>query len=134
MWLYYGGPQIAKWMLLTGQYLSGEEAATRGLALSAHDEDDLDDAVMAAARQIALIDRDILSANKSVLNFGIDLMGRSQLQRYASAQDAIAHASKSSLEFRRRVGEIGLREAVAERNARFAAKPTTAGSDSTQVD
>jgi enoyl-CoA hydratase len=128
MWLYHAGPQLAKWLLLTGQSISGAEAAGRGLVLAAHDEADLDSAVLDAARQIALVSRDIAMANKAVLNFGIELMGRSQLQRFASAQDAIGHASPDNLAFRRRVADVGLTAALAERDARFAAPaPDEAG-------
>jgi enoyl-CoA hydratase len=122
-WLYYAGPQLAKWLLLTGTYITGEDAAARGMILSAHDESEMDDVGLAVAQQIALISRDILTANKTVLNFGIDLMGRRQLQRFAASQDAIAHASAESLSFSARISEVGLTEALAERNARFAAKP-----------
>lgn len=121
MWLYHGGPQLAKWLLLTGQYISGADAADRGLVLAAHDVADLDTAVLDAARQIALVARDIAVVNKSVLNFGIELMGRSHLQQFASLQDAIGHASPDNLAFRRRVAEVGLTAAVAERNERFSA-------------
>lgn len=74
---------------------------------------------MDAARKIALIDRDVLVANKAVLNFAVDLLGRSELQRFAAAQDAIAHASAANLRFRERIGEVGLTATIAERNARF---------------
>jgi enoyl-CoA hydratase len=126
MWLYNAGPQLAKWLLLTGQYISGVDAAERGLVLSAHDAADLDAAALQAAQQIALVSRDISMVNKAVLNFGIELMGRSQLQRFASSQDAIGHASPDNLAFRARVAEVGLTAAVAERNARFAGGTGTA--------
>jgi enoyl-CoA hydratase len=121
MWLYHAGPQLAKWLMLTGQYISGADAADRGLVLAAHDAADLDMAVLDAARQIALVARDVAMVNKAVLNFGIELMGRSQLQQFASVQDAIGHASPDNLAFRRRVAEVGLTAAVAERNGRFSA-------------
>ncbi|WP_145011674.1 enoyl-CoA hydratase-related protein [Mycobacterium marseillense] len=119
MWLYHAGPQLAKWLMLTGRYISGAEAAERGLVLSAHDAADLDSVVLDAARQISLVSRDISMVNKAVLNFGIDLMGRSELQRFASAQDAIGHASPDNIAFRARVGQVGVAAAVAERDARF---------------
>jgi len=129
LWLYYAGPQLAKWLLLTGLYVSGEEAASRGLALSVHDDDALEDAVLEAAKQIALIGRDILIANKAVLNFGIDQMGRAQVQRFAAAQDAIAHHSADSIKFRTRIQEIGLTRALAERNAKYSPVSSIAASE-----
>jgi enoyl-CoA hydratase len=119
MWLYHGGPQLAKWLLLTGAYISGADAAQRGLVLAAHPADELDAAVLTAAAELAKVSRDVAIANKAVLNFGIELMGRSQLQRFASSQDVIAHAGPDNLAFRKRVGEVGLTRALAERDARF---------------
>jgi enoyl-CoA hydratase len=118
-WIYHTSPQIAKWLLFTGSTISGEAAARHGLALTAVDAADLDDFALAAANNVALLGRDLLIANKAILNLGIDLMGRSVLQRFAGAQDAIAHGSRETAAFKQRIAEVGLREANAERNARF---------------
>lgn len=123
MWLYHAGPQLAKWLLLTGGHIDGAEAARRGLVLSSHDEADLDDAVAHVAGEMSLVSREISMVNKAVLNYGIDLMGRSQLQRFASAQNAIGHASADNQAFRGRIAEAGLAAALEERDAAFA--PTT---------
>lgn len=93
MWLQYGGPQVAKWLMLTGNFISGEDAVARGLALSVHDDNLLEKETYRLASDISGIDRDILTANKSVLNFAMDIMGRNEVFRYAAAQNAIAHAS-----------------------------------------
>ena len=45
MWLYHGGPQFAKRMLLTGDSISGAEAAKRGLVYDAVPADRLDEEV-----------------------------------------------------------------------------------------
>lgn len=120
LWLYHVGPQVAKWMLLTGRTMSGNEAVERRLALTSAPSADLDEVALEHAQTISLIGRDLLIANKSVINFGVDLMGRRELQRFAVAQDAIAHASHDNLDFVRRVQEIGMKNAIAERQARFA--------------
>ncbi len=118
-WLYHTSPQVAKWLLFTGSTISGEAAARHGLVLSAVDGDTLDEVALAVARSIALLGRDLLIANKAILNMGVDLMGRSVLQRFAGAQDVIAHGSRETTVFKERVAEVGFGQASAERNARF---------------
>ena len=68
---------------------------------------------------MALIGRDLLVANKRVVNAGVELMGRSQLQRFAALNDAIGHRAPEARTFNERIGEVGLRRAVMERDAAF---------------
>jgi len=81
--------------------------------------DALDQVVLDLARRIALIGRDLLVANKRVVNTGVELMGRSQLQRFAALNDAIGHQAPDALAFNERIGKVGLRQAVKERDAVF---------------
>jgi hypothetical protein len=81
--------------------------------------DSLDEVVLELAQRIALIGRDLLVANKRVVNTGVELMGRSQLQRFAAMNDAIGHRAPEALAFNERIGEVGLRRAVKERDAAF---------------
>ncbi len=122
MWLYHVGPQWTKRLLFTGDTLSGSEAAAIGLVQSSVPSASLDDAALALARRIALIGRDLLVANKRVINQGVDLMGRAQLQQFAALNDAIAHRSAEARAFTARAGEIGLGRAVREVDARFDAE------------
>jgi enoyl-CoA hydratase len=68
---------------------------------------------------MALIGRDLLVANKRVVNMGLELMGRSQLQRFAALNDAIGHRAPEATAFSERIVEVGLRRAVRERDAVF---------------
>ena len=81
----------------------------------------MDDYTLSLAGRIGLVGRDLLAANKRVVNEGIELMGRSQLQRFAALNDAMAHRSKDARAFTARAGEVGLRQAVHERDAPFEA-------------
>ncbi len=81
--------------------------------------DALDDVVLGLAQRMARIDRDLLVANKRVVNMGVELMGRSQLQRFAALNDAVGHRAPGALAFSERITEIGLRQAVRERDAPF---------------
>jgi enoyl-CoA hydratase len=119
MWLYHLGPQWTKRLLFTGDTVSGEEAASIGLAQAAVPPSELDSYVSTLAERIALVGRDLLVANKRVVNQGVELMGRSQLQSFAALNDAVAHRSSEARAFGQRAAEVGLRQAVRERDAPF---------------
>jgi enoyl-CoA hydratase len=123
MWLYHLGPQWTKRLLFTGDTLSGTEAKGIGLVVATAETDLLDQVVLDLAQRIALIGRDLLVANKRVVNTGVELMGRSQLQRFAAVNDAIGHRAPEAIAFNERIGEVGLREAVKERDAAFDRRP-----------
>ena len=55
-----------------------------GLVVATAPADELDRVVLDLAERMALIGRDLLVANKRVVNMGVELMGRSQLQRFAA--------------------------------------------------
>ena len=119
MWLYHLGPQWTKRLLFTGDTITGAEAAEIGLVQAAVPTDQLDEYVLALASRIALVGRELLVANKRVLNQGVELMGRSQLQRFAALNDAVAHRAPDAEAFSDRAGEVGLRQAVREQSTRF---------------
>jgi enoyl-CoA hydratase len=123
MWLYNVGPQRAKRLLFTGDTLTGTEAREVGLVVATAPADQLDRFVLELAERIALIGRDLLVANKRVVNAGLELMGRTQLQRFAALNDAIGHRAPEALAFTERIGEVGLRAAVKERDAAFERPP-----------
>lgn len=119
MWLYHLGPQWTKRLLFTGDTVSGAEAASVGLVQAAVPAADLDGHAFALAERIALVGRDLLSANKRVINHGIELMGRAELQRYAALNDAVAHRSADARAFTARAAEVGLKQASRERDEPF---------------
>src|SRR6202021_4043721 len=81
--------------------------------------DTLDRVVLDLAERMALIGRDLLVANKRVVNMGVELMGRSQLQRFAALNDAIGHRSPEARAFSKQIAGVGLRRAVKDRDAAF---------------
>lgn len=119
MWLYHLGPQWTKRLVLTGDTLTGVQAREVGLVVATAPADTLDDYVLELAERMALIGRDLLVANKRVVNMGVELMGRSQLQRFAALNDAIGHRSPEARAFSDRIAEVGLRQAVKDRDAAF---------------
>jgi len=125
MWLYHVGPQWTKRLLFTGDTITGTQARDIGLAVATAPAAALDDAVLDLANRMALIGRDLLVANKRVVNTGVELMGRAQLQKFAALNDAIGHRAPQALAFSERIGEVGLRQAVRERDAAFDPPPRT---------
>jgi enoyl-CoA hydratase len=128
MWLYHVGPQWTKRLVFTGDTLTGTEARDIGLVVDTAPADELDSAVLELARRMALIGRDLLIANKRVVNMGVELMGRSQLQRFAALNDAIGHRAPEAKAFSDHIADVGLRQAVKDRDAPFAGpQPSSAG-------
>jgi len=126
MWLYNLGPQWTKRLLLTGDTITGTEAKVLGLVVDTAPPDQLEQTVLALASRMALIGRDLLIANKRVVNMGVELMGRSALQRFAALNDALGHRAPEALAFNERISEVGLRTAVRERDEAFdASTPPT---------
>jgi enoyl-CoA hydratase len=119
MWLYMIGPQWAKRLLLTGDLIGGRDAATIGLVLKAVPAEALVAEVEKLADRLALIDADLLSANKRIVNIGLELMGARTLQRMAAEMDARGHLADSRSAFNCTVLEEGLKEAVKQRDGPF---------------
>jgi enoyl-CoA hydratase len=119
MWLYNVGPQWAKRLTLTGDTVTGKEAAQIGLVLKSVPADLLEQEVEQLADRMALIDPDLLSANKRILNLGLELMGARTLQRLACENDVRGHNTAAARDFLRSFLEKGLRETFRERDAKF---------------
>ena len=119
MWLYHLGPQWAKRLLLTGDSLAGTDAAALGLALKSVPAAQLAAEVDALADRLAMIDTDLLSCNKRIVNLGLELMGARTLQRMAAEMDARGHLAKGREQFRQNVMQHGLKEAVRLRDGPF---------------
>jgi len=119
MWLYHVGPQWAKRMLLTGDSITGADAARIGLVLQAVPFADLDDAVEELANKMAMIDIELLASQKRIVNLGMELMGARTLQRLAAENDARAHLAPAVTEFGRISRERGLKAALEWRDTKF---------------
>jgi enoyl-CoA hydratase len=119
LWLYNCGPQWTKRLLLTGDTLSGKDAARIGLVLKSVPADLLESEVEQLADRLAMIDPELLSANKRTINLGMELMGAQTLQRLAAEIDARAHTSQAAREVFRKIATDGVKQAVLERDAPF---------------
>lgn len=121
MWVYHLGPQWAKRLLMTGDSVSGRDAAHIGLVLESAPGDQLDAAVNELARRISFVDSELLSAHKRVVNAALELMGAGTLQRIAAETDARGHLSKGPrrMQFKSDMAEHGLKTALKNRDEPF---------------
>ncbi len=119
MWLYNVGPQWAKRLTMTGDTITGAEAAQIGLVMKSVPPDLLEAEVEGLADRLAMIDADLLAANKRIINLGLELMGARTLQRLACENDARGHLAASARGFMKTAAEKGLKAALGERDAKF---------------
>lgn len=119
MWVYHCGPQWAKRLFLTGDTVTGAEAAQIGLVLKSVPANLLSQEVEGLVDRMVMIDTELLSANKRIVNVALELMGARTMQRFGVENDARAHLAPSVAEFRRISGEQGLKAALHWRDAKF---------------
>lgn len=119
MWVYHCGPQWAKRLFLTGDTVTGAEAAKIGLVLKSVPANLLEHEVEALVDRMVMIDTELLSANKRIVNIALELMGARTMQRFGAENDARAHLAPSVREFGRIAGEQGLKAALHWRDAKF---------------
>lgn len=120
MWLYHCGPQWAKRLLLTGDSIRGRDAAKIGLALKSVPAARLEAEVMRLAGRMGLVDPHLLSANKRLVNLGMELMGARTLQRIGAEIDARGHIAPKARAFRDTMKVHGVKYAFQQRDAAFA--------------
>jgi len=121
MWYYHVGPQWTKRLLMTGDMLTGIDAAKIGLVMESVPPADLDVAVDELARRISFVDSELLSAHKRIVNLAMELSGARTLQRMAAESDARAHLSQGPRrrQFKADMAAQGLKEALKNRDAPF---------------
>ena len=119
MWLYHIGPQWAKRLTLTGDTITGEEAAQIGLVLKSVPQNLLEAEVEQLADRLAVIDPDLLSSNKRIINLAMELMGARTLQRLAAENDARGHKAAAATHFGISLLEKGLKATLKERDEKF---------------
>ena len=124
-WFYHVGPQWAKRLLLTGDSVTGKDAARIGMVLDAVPAAELDEEVDRLARRIAILDPEISAAQKRIVNIAMDLSGARLAQTFALEADARAHLSQGPgrQKWRADVKEHGVREAIRIRDAQYGSDP-----------
>ncbi|MEO6605458.1 MAG: crotonase/enoyl-CoA hydratase family protein [Aeromicrobium sp.] len=116
MWAHRLGDQRAKRLLLTGDCLSGEEAAEWGLAIEAPEPDQLDKRTEILVQRIAAMPLNQLMMVKLALNSALLAQGVQNSQMISTVFDGISRHTREGYAFQQRAAEAGFRDAVRERD------------------
>jgi enoyl-CoA hydratase len=119
MWASRLGPMRAKRLLLTGDSLTGAEAAEWGLATEAAPAAELDERFERLLERVARMPINQLVMMKLLVNQTIESQGLRQTQTLGTFFDGIARHTEEGHAFVRRATESGFREAVRERDEPF---------------
>lgn len=117
MWVYRLGAQRAKRMLLTGDTITGVQAAEWGLALESVPADQLDEAVEALADRMSGMPTNQLVMQKLMINQAYDNMGLTSTQTIATIFDGITRNSPEGMWFKEFAERDGFHAAVAWRDS-----------------
>lgn len=119
LWAHRIGPERAKRLLLTGDCLSGKEAADWGLAVEAAPSDRLDERFEVLLERVARLPVNQLVMMKLLVNQTLYAQGLHATQVLGTVFDGIARHTPEGYAFQRRAAEAGWREAVRERDEPF---------------
>ena len=119
MWLYRLGLARAKWHALTGEPLSGKEAAAIELINKAVPFDALEAEVRRCAERLAQIPLSQLAAMKLIVNQAYENMGLHSTQLLGPVLDGFMRNTPDALRFVETAGTQGVGAAVAERDGPF---------------
>jgi len=116
MWASRLGPMRAKRLLLTGDSLTGAEAAEWGLATEAAPPERLDERFERLLERVARMPINQLVMMKLLVNQTVHAQGLAQTQVLGTFFDGITRHTEEGHGFVRRAAESGFREAVRERD------------------
>src|SRR5947209_526054 len=119
MWVYRLGFQQAKRYLLTGDEISAEEAVRLGLALEVVPATELQERALALAERMARLPLNQLVMLKTLCNLPAEAMGINTSLRMGTLFDGIARHTQEGLDFVTRAAQVGVRQAVRERDDPF---------------
>lgn len=119
LWAHRIGVQRAKRLLLTGDSISGAQAAEWGLACEAPDPVQLDERAEWLAERIARLPINQLMMMKLLTNQSIEAQGLRQTQVLGTVFDGITRHTKEGYDFQATALSKGFREAVRERDEPF---------------
>ncbi len=117
MWAHRLGDQRAKRLLLTGDCLSGTEAAAWGLAIEAPAAEDLDERTETLVARIAAMPLNQLMMVKLALNSVLINQGVATSTMVSTVFDGISRHTTEGYAFQQRAAEVGFRQAVRERDS-----------------
>ncbi len=112
------GLRRAMEMMLTGDSISGIEAAESGFANRAFPEAELEDEVLRMAERVARVPSDIQQINKRAVHRQMDLMGIRAALRAGTEMQTLATFTRSTRAHLKELSE-GLTDALSKRDAAF---------------
>jgi enoyl-CoA hydratase/carnithine racemase len=124
---WFMGMRTAMEMMITGDSISGAEAARLGWANRAYPPGELDEAVLAVAERVAKVPPDIVQLNKRTVHRAMDVMGLRAAIRAGTELCALAIHQPSFQAFIAQAGSKGLVAALTERDEPFGDYRTTDG-------
>ena len=113
------GMRKAMEAMLTGNSMSGIEAARLGWANEAFPIDELDERVLEVAEHIAKMPPDVVQINKRVVHRQMEVMGMRTGIRIGTELCALGTHQKSLREFVSKAQQGGLTKALTERDGKF---------------
>jgi len=119
MWVHRLGLAKAKYYALTGEWISGKEAAAIELINFSYPLEELDARVQALAEKLAQIPLSQLVAMKLIVNQAYDNMGLQSTQTLGPILDGIMRNTREGREFVRVAASEGVRAAVTRRDGPF---------------
>jgi enoyl-CoA hydratase len=105
--------------LLTGDAMTGTEAAERGFATRSYPAASLEDEVLAVAARLVEVPFDLLTLNKRVCHRAMEAAGIRDGLRATAELNALGWHQRSSKEFMRGFREKGVRQNLSERDRAF---------------
>ncbi len=119
LWAYRIGIEHAKRLLLTGDAIDGRKAVEIGMATSAVPAERLAAEVQTLAERVARLPANQLAMMKLLLNQQVENMGLATTQMLGTIFDGIARHTPEGVAWRERAREVGVRQALAERDGPF---------------
>jgi enoyl-CoA hydratase len=116
---WFLGMRTAMEMMLTGDPLTGVEAARQGWANQAFPASELEDRVLAIATRITNIPPDIVQINKRTVHRSMEIMGLRAAIRSGTEMCALATHQRSFREFIDKMQANGLTKTLQERDEPF---------------
>jgi enoyl-CoA hydratase len=119
MWIYRLGLTKVKQLALTGDSISGREAADMGLINKAVPIEKLNDEVQYWAMRMAQCPTTQLAAMKLIVNQAYDNMGLQSTQTLGVILDGYMRNTPEGLDFVKKAKQYGVQKAVADRDGPF---------------
>jgi enoyl-CoA hydratase len=119
-------------VMLTGDSISGVEAARGGFANRAYPAEELDTRVLEIAQRVAKIPSDLQQLNKRSVHRAMEIMGMRAALRAGTEIQALAFHQRSAREYFKKLAGGPLTEALDARDKEFGDYRTARGDDGTR--